>query len=204
MRLYLSSYKLGNEKHKLKSLINSDKPLAYISNALDWSNDAERRVGSEQSDMNELADLNIPAQKLDLRDYFGKPEELKNQLQKFSGIFVRGGNAFVLRQAFSLSGLDKILQELKATDLLYIAYSAGVCVLGPTLKGLDLMDRPNEKPYGEIETIWEGLGIIDYVVVPHYKSDHNEASLANKAVAYLKENNIAYKTMSDGDVVISE
>ncbi len=44
MKFYLSSYKVGNETDKLKALIPADnKKTAYISNALDFSNDAERR-----------------------------------------------------------------------------------------------------------------------------------------------------------------
>ena len=44
MKFYLSSYKLGNEIAKLKELIPAEnKKVAYISNALDFSDDLARR-----------------------------------------------------------------------------------------------------------------------------------------------------------------
>ena len=51
MEFYLSSYKIGGEKEvqQLKDLIPPNKKTAYISNALDFSDDAERRKQSEQS-----------------------------------------------------------------------------------------------------------------------------------------------------------
>jgi dipeptidase E len=52
--------------------------------------------------------------------------------------------------------------------------------------------------------IWEGLGIIDYVIVPHYKSDHPESEIMEEVVEYLIENKIPYKTLRDGEVIIVE
>ena len=52
--------------------------------------------------------------------------------------------------------------------------------------------------------IWEGLGIIDYVIVPHYKSVHLESEIMEEVVEYLIENKIPYKTLRDGEVIIVE
>lgn len=208
MKFYLSSYKLGNEITKLKELIPVDnKKTAYISNALDFSDDLERRKQSEQADIEQLKEVGLnDVEKIDLRDYFGKKAKLEKKLSEFGIIWVRGGNCFVLRQAMKLSGLDEILKDLlKKENILYGGYSAGVCVLAPTLKGMELVDDPNVKPYdNQKETIWDGVGILDYTIVPHYKSDHPESAKVDETVEYMEKNNIPYKPLRDGEVIIIE
>ena len=103
-----------------------------------------------------------------------------------------------------LSGFDSILQELftNGADMLYGGYSAGICVLGPTLRGVHIMDPPSEKPYGDYATVWEGLNILDYVIVPHFESDHPESEAVVKAVAHLVKHKIPFRTLRDGEVII--
>jgi len=208
MKFYLSSYKLGNEIAKLKKLIPAEnKKTVYISNALDFSDDLERRKQSEQADIEQLNDVGLnDVEKVDLRNYFGKKAKLEKKLSGFGVIWVRGGNCFVLRQAMKLSGLDEILKDLlKKESILYGGYSAGVCVLAPTLKGMELVDDPNVKPYdSQKETIWDGVGILDYTIVPHYKSDHPESAKVEETVEYMRKNNIPYKPLRDGEVIIIE
>jgi len=207
MKFYLSSYKLGNEITKLKELIPAEnRKTAYISNALDFSDDLERRKKSEQSDIGQLEEVGLDIEIVDLRKYFNKQSELEKKLAAFGVIWVRGGNLFVLRQAMKLSGFDSILKNLvKKGNILYGGYSAGVCILAATLRGMNLVDDPTAKPYGDqSEVIWDGLGILNYSVIPHYKSDHPESENAEKAVEYMKENKIPFKTLKDGEVIIIE
>ena len=112
----------------------------------------------------------------------------------------------MLRQAMKLSGFDNILKNLvKKNNILYGGYSAGVCVLAPTLKGMDIIDNPAVKPYGnQSEVIWDGLGILNYSIIPHYKSDHPESENAEKVVKYMIENKILFKALKDGEVIIIE
>ncbi len=209
MKFYLSSYKVGSPENqeKFKKLAENKKNVAYIPNAMDWATDLERRKASENKDFEDLKQLGFTIYRLDLQEYFGKPKELKKELEKHEIIWVRGGNTFVLRQAMKLSGFDKVLKELidSKFDMIYGGYSAGVCILGPSLKGLELDDDLTQKPYGEDkDTIWEGLSVLDYVIVPHYQSNHPESEMIEKVVEYYKENNIPFKTLHDGEVIIIE
>ena len=208
MKFYLSSYKLGNEIEKLKAMISlSNKRTAYISNALDFSDDSERRKQSEQADIDQLNMVGLSdIEKIDLRDYFSKKDELEKKISGFDVIWVRGGNCFVLRQAMKLSGFDEILKDLfKKEGIIYGGYSAGVCVLAPTLKGIDLIDDPNVNPYtDQEEIIWDGVGLLDYTILPHYKSDHFESEKVDEAVEYMKNNKIPFKPLRDGEVIIIE
>jgi dipeptidase E len=72
MKFYLSSYKIGNQADKLKEMASTgNKKVAYISNALDFSTDHERRMKSEQADIDDLINLEFTVDKFDLHNYFG-------------------------------------------------------------------------------------------------------------------------------------
>ncbi len=206
MKLYLSSYKLGSETETLKKwLASTQKRVGYISNALDlYENDAEWFIPFTQEDKAELENLDLKVENLDLRNYFGKKEELRTKLNKLDMLWVSGGNTFILRQAMRLSGFDELIEELKSrSDFVYGGYSAGCCVLSPSLKGLQIVDDPSKHPYQDFkEVIWEGLGLIDYAFLPHYDSDHSESEDINKEVAYCTQNKIRFKTVRDGEVIL--
>lgn len=207
MRLYLSSYRIGDETDRLREMTSGNVKTAFIPNAMDGYEDCEQRRMSIEQDLQELRSVGLVPEVIDLKDYFGKEHELKDVLQDTGLIWARGGNTFVLRQAMMLSGLDKILRELWLgySNVVYGGYSAGACVMCPTLKGIHLADDPDEKPYGpEHETVWEGLGMVEYCIAPHYKSDHTESPLIDKTIAYYIDNKILFKALKDGEVIILE
>ncbi len=204
MKYYLSSYELGNEPEKLKALVPKGK-IGYIPNARDFTGaDTERKAKRTANDMSSLRELGLEVEVLNLQDYFGKQEELKQKLKELGAIFISGGNVFVLRQAMKVSGLDEILKELQDTDFLYAGYSAAGCVLAQSLKGMDLVD-PLDTPYpDQKEIIYEGLGFVDFRFMPHWDSNHPESADVEKEIAYCKENNIPYKAIRDGEVIVLE
>jgi len=207
LKLYLSSYKLGDKVEELKRLISAtNKEAAYLPNALDFSDDPNRRRKGELSDIKELEGLGLRVQLFDLREFFQRRALLERRMNEFGVFWARGGNAFVLRQAMKLSGFDEVLRGLVLRDdLLYGGYSAGACVLSPSLKGIDLMDNPAAKPYGNrSQVIWTGLGLVDYAIVPHYRSDHPESHLAEKAIEYLRANKVRFRKLKDGEVIVAK
>lgn len=205
MKLYLSSYHLGNESAKFIKMFSDNKTIAVIANAMDFVNEAARKE-SLNGQINDLAKLGLFPEEIDLRNYFQSPVKLKEGLSKYAAIWVKGGNTFILRRAMFQSGLDKIiLEKNKNPCFIYGGYSAGICILAPTLKGLEIVDNPTEvsKGYNK-KIIWEGLGIIDYSIAPHYKSDHPESFKVDKTVEYFIKNNMPFKTLRDGEVIIKE
>jgi dipeptidase E len=204
MKYYLSSHEVGNETEKLKTLVPKGK-IGYIPNAKDFTGaDPERRAKRSEKDMGSLRKLDLEVEMLNLHDYFGKRDELKKKLEELGAIFISGGNVFVLRQAMKLSGFNEILKEIKDTNFLYAGYSAAGCVLAPSLKGMDLVD-PLDTPYDEQkEILWDGLGFVDFHFMPHWDSNHPESADIDKEIAYCKENNIPYKAIRDGEVIIIE
>jgi dipeptidase E len=53
-------------------------------------------------------------------------------------------------------------------------------------------------------SFWQGLNILDYVIAPHYKSDHRESEDMDKAVEYMIDNKILFEALRDGEVIIIE
>lgn len=203
MKFYLSSHKLGNETEKLKALIDG-KTIGFIPNALDAVDEIPRKKSNERN-MDDVRKLGITVEMVDLKDYFGNKDALKKKLESLGGVWVRGGNTFVLRQAMKLSGFDYSIKNMKRDDFLYAGYSAGVCVLAPSLTVLKYVDEPDCMPYQESkEVLWGGLGLFDYIILPHFRSNHPESDAIDKVVAYCQENNIPFKTLRDGDVIIIE
>ena len=203
MLLYLSSYKLGNEIEVLKNWIKENgNKIVLIANSRDWSPESERKEQSILRDCELLKGIGFDVKRIDLREYFGKEEKLRQDLEEERAFFVIGGNTFTLRLAMKYSGFDKYLIEISNNEkYLYAGYSAGICVLAPQLKGIELVDEPIN-PYNCEGVLYEGLNILDFVPVPHYKSNHPESHLTEKEVEFYEKENIKFKTLKDGDVII--
>ena len=207
MHFYLSSYKFGNKTDDLKRLRPDNNRIGHINNSRDWVGaDLQRANKHQKEEIEFLNSIGFVAESLDLKSYFGKPNELTEKLNSLGSLWVSGGNTFVLRMAMQLSGFDKLFEQLKKRDnFLYGGYSAGICILSDSLKAIDIVDDPNNFPYKEItQPIYEGLGIFDYSFMPHYDSDHFESEAIGKEIQRCIDNKWLFKALRDGDVIIIE
>src|SRR3989344_8316818 len=202
MRLFLSSFKIGNQPQNLVELVGLNKNTVVVLNARDHKQECrnEYLLGETEA----LNDLGFEVEELDLRNYFGKEKALEKFLRTKGLVWIDGGNTFLLRRAMKQSGFNNVITKLlKGDSIVYGGFSAAVVVLQKSLHGLDIVDNPNNISDGyNSEIIWDGLGILDYNVSVHYKSDHPESALVDKEVQYNKDNNIPYKTLRDGEVLI--
>jgi len=147
MKLYLSSYRIGKNPHRLLSSRAATARVAVIQNASDGNPDSEGRAKALRREFDELSNIGLEPEQVDLRRFFGRADALACHLGRFSYLWVAGGNAFVLRRAFALSGVDAWLIAQAADDCVtYGGYSDGACVLTPTLKGIHLVDEPELTP----------------------------------------------------------
>ena len=206
MKLYLSSYRFGNEVDTLQLLGEQvSGTLGYIPNALDFTTaDPVRKQLHIEREMTELQGLGFTVALLDLRAYFGRAHGLHEHLRTLGGVYVCGGNCFVLRQAMQLSGFDAALPAIRdRDDFLYAGYSAGVCALSPTLHAYAIVDDPTDMPYPQLrEQIWDGLGLLSFVFLPHYRSDHPESAQIDEEIAYCIDHKILFKAYRDGEVLV--
>jgi len=206
MKLYLSSYKFGDQPQQLADLIGPNKNIAIIPNALDVYPDGLRKQTGLQAEVDGLTKLGLQPEIVDLKVYFHKSDLLATKLSQFGSLWVVGGNTFILRRAFAESGLDGwLLLHRQDRDFVYAGYSAGICLLTKDLKNIELMDQPHLDPPGyQKGIIWSGLGLVDFAIVPHFQSNHPESASASQQVDYLISMGVDYKTLSDGQVIIME
>lgn len=202
MKLYLSSYRLGNKPEELAGLVGENKKAAVITSARDAYPPDERGERLER-EIEALSKIGIEGEEVKLSEYFSKPEELGTRLSNVGLFWILGGNAFVLRRAMKDSGFDRLARGLLDNGIVYAGYSAAGCVAGPTLKGIDIVDDPSEvrAAYGE-EVIWEGLNLVPFSFAPHYRSDHPESAGVEKEVEYLEKQNMPYRALKDGQAII--
>ena len=202
MKLYLSSYRLGDKAERLGQLISGERRVGVIRNALDYSDDAKRLEEGRAREFDDLRSLELYPEEVDLRHYFGASDSLRSAVSQLDALWVVGGNTFILRRAVKQSGLDAILPQQDET-FVYAGYSAGACVVTQTLRGIHLVDEPETVPasYSE-EVIWEGLGLIPFSIVPHYRSDHPESALCEEVVTFFIAHKIPFIALRDGEVYI--
>ncbi|MFD7336802.1 Type 1 glutamine amidotransferase-like domain-containing protein [Streptomyces violascens] len=203
MRLFLSSWKLGDAPELLDDLVKGARPAAVVGNALD-ALPAPQRQQATGREVAMLRDRGYQATEVDLRDHFGDAGTLAERLSGFGVVWVHGGNPFVLRLAMALSGADKTLTGMLRRDaLVYAGWSAGACVLSPSLRGLELVDDPADAvtAYG-LPTLWDGLGLLDYAFVPHYRSPVPESEPIEHVVERYDREGVPYRAFRDGEVTI--
>ncbi len=204
MKLYLSSYRLGNHADKLRELVGRPGARVAVSiNAIDFSTDTERTAAVLQRELDDMRSLGFEAEQLDLREYF-KRDDIVEKMAQYDLVWFSGGNTFILAKAFKQSGFDAVFEELiKQEKLIYAGYSAAFCVLPKSLHGVELVDDKDIVADGyESGEIWEGVGLIDFYPIVHFRSDHPESDDVEKEYMFVRENNMAHKTFQDGDVYI--
>ena len=94
-------------------------------------------------------------------------------------------------------------QLLESNDLVYGGFSAGACVLSPSLRGIHLADKPENVPEGyPSEVIWEGIGLISFYIIPHFRSPHPGSEAMENVIAYYKKQKLPYHAIADGEVIV--
>lgn len=100
MKLYLSSYRLGNDTEEFKKLVGkTNAKVAIIDNALDCYNDASLRAEKLAVEFSDIESLEFIPEHVDLRDYLNNKNDLYDKLKEFDVVWVRGGNSFILLNA---------------------------------------------------------------------------------------------------------
>lgn len=204
MRLYLSSFRIGDHADRLVQLAGGRLTAAVIANACDGQ-PAPARSEAVALELQALGELGFDGRELDLRDFTGRGLALRTELAAVGVVWVRGGNVFTLRQAIWRADGDAVIRDLVAADaVVYAGYSAGACVLAPSLAGLERCDDAGEvqRLYGE-PARFDGLAVLDRAVVPHLATPaHPEsATLEQVAIGYQHEG-VPYIGLRDGQVYV--
>ena len=96
---------------------------------------------------------------LDIIDYTN--EDLRESLENCDGIFIGGGNTFLLLDKIYQYSLIDILKNKINSGIPYLGTSAGSNICGMTI------GTTNDMPIVHVKSL-EALGIIDFNINPHY------------------------------------
>ncbi|MEI6498807.1 MAG: Type 1 glutamine amidotransferase-like domain-containing protein [bacterium] len=164
MKLFLTS-QANMVLDKIVSMI--DKPASQLS--VVFIPTAGNPYGEDKpwmdADRDKLDELGFKVMDFDID---GKSEDdVREKLSEADVIFVAGGNAFYLLEKMRNSGTDKVINELKGSDKIYIGSSAGSCIAGPDIESLAAFDDPSKAQLKSSKA----LGLVDFVVLPHAGKD---------------------------------
>lgn len=201
MRLYLSSFRLGNRRDLFSGLVRGERRGWVVMNALDGLDNDRRRADTSRQ-IEDLESIGLAAEDFDLREF--SPDDIKVAFAQPDFVWVRGGNVFTLRMALARSGVDHVIVDgLEADRFVYAGFSAGPCVLAPSLAGLELCDSVEDcrAAYGGVR--FDGLAVLDRPIVPHLDSPgHPETDvLAEVAIRYATEGQV-YWPLRDGQALV--
>ena len=170
MRLYLSGGGSGEKSaeldRKFASAIGKSKPLLYIPIAMDenrhpypecfqWLNKTFNPLGIDKIEMWTEKDLR---------------ERAEVELDRFSGVYVGGGNTFYLLKELRDSGFLPKLERLLKRNVPFYGGSAGAVIIGKTIAHAGFCD-PNDVKLKNFDAI-NLLGKRD--IWPHYEHSQDE------------------------------
>ena len=202
MRMYLSSFGIGNKPEEFYNLVGSDQRAAVIMNALD--NFPDQRAQWLQGTLDGFGKRGFTATELDLRDYSARSNDLAAVMPRFNTVWINGGNAFILRRAMKQNGFDALITQALARDThVYAGFSAAAVICYRSMRGLELTDDANDAPAGyDPAIVWEGLGLLPYAIAVHYKSDPAESGSTDREIAFYEANGIPYRALRDGEALM--
>jgi dipeptidase E len=196
--LVLASARVRGPVQALTDLVGRSAAVGVSANAFDAEGESERRDCLEQ-ELRALAGAGLSPVELDLRDYYADRAALVAVLDRLDMVWATGGNVFVLRQALARSGLDELLlPRVRDGSLAYGGCSAGACVCGPTLRGIELI----EDAHAGGTPIFDGLGLVDYSIAPHAGADGEVGETIDRLVAYFVSAGMPYRALRDGQAIV--
>lgn len=103
---------------------------------------------------------------------------IEQTLNQFDVLCIEGGNTFWLLEQIQKTGCADIIRRAVEGGMSYIGSSAGSIVAGPNI-------YPLRKPGYDIAHManFSGLGLVDFIVLPHWGSEHFKDLYLNHRVA---------------------
>ena len=136
---------------EIKNLFSRCKKILFVPYA--------RPSGISHLEYTEKAKNVFKILNLEIIDY--TDEDLRESLEKCDGIFVGGGNTFLLLNKLYQYSLIDILKNKINSGIPYLGTSAGSNICGMTI------GTTNDMPIVHVKSL-EALGIIDFNINPHY------------------------------------
>jgi dipeptidase E len=202
--MYLSSFQLGNDPRALVRFLGDRNSILVVANGLDGE-DPGTRAERVRQELQRLRQIGLEAEELDLRDHFEDDGGVRQRLQGGGAVWLRGGNLFLVRALMASTGADHLISELVRADRLVLAgYSVAPAIAGPSLRGFERVDDPSVvHRIAGLDPVWEGLGLLSRVIVPHCDSpDHPATNVLGRLATDLAQTGVEVTRLSDGEAFV--
>jgi len=103
-------------------------------------------------------------------------EEIVKKFNDIDAIFVAGGNSFYLLQQLKIKDVLQDLIEF-ANNKIYVGSSAGSCIACPSIDYVQELDNKSQAP---LLDNYNAMNLVDFYVLPHYKSKEKYTKIADK------------------------
>lgn len=113
-------------------------------------------------------------------------DEIVSALHGIDAICFSGGNTFYLLQQIQQSGCADVLSDVVEKGMIYIGTSAGSVIAGPDTYPVYPMDDVRKAPK---LSGYKGLGLVDFVVFPHWGSEDFRESYIKKGIPHAYTTN---------------
>lgn len=175
---------------KLFKEISNNKKVLIVANA------APIGTGNYIARRNVLENfLNVGAKKVDIVDL---DNDNINTILDYDIIYVLGGNITNLIELNNKTNFKELIIKFLEKGI-YIGESAGSMILSHNLKYIYDIKKGTKAKYDVILDSYDGLGLIDEYIYPHYQKADLE--MQNKISNYEKDKNIKITRISDGEII---
>lgn len=148
-----------------------------------------------EADRNKLIDLGFHVADVDIKEF--SKEQLMQKLSTVDIIFVAGGTTTYLLEKVRQSGFDQIVKDLVKTGVIYIGSSAGSVLAGPNVEVDRIYDHRN---LGRELDSYEGLGLVDFIVLPH--ADNKKYELVIQQIVKKFSKKYPLQKLNDNQAIL--
>lgn len=126
-------------------------------------------------------------------------EALSQKMKKVDIIFVAGGNTLYLLSKSIDSGFKDLVKELVGKGKIYVGSSAGSILAGPSHEPFKEEELKELGVDFKLES-YDGVGLVDYVVVPHFNQE--KYLKESQAILSRYKNRFKIRTLNDNEAII--
>ena len=185
---------LSKNKEIIKKYLKPNSNIGFIATA----SELEENRDYMYQDREDLSQMNYKVIEIDISKE--SKQDIIKKLNFVDSVFVAGGNTFYLLQ--QLKNKD-VLQELKkfANNKTYIGSSAGACIVCPSI---DYVQKLDDKSQAPLLKNYKAMNLVDFYVLPHYKSKEKYTKLADEIEKEYNNNNNFIKLSDNQAIVVDE
>lgn len=168
---------LSGNKQIIKEYIHNNTKIGFIPTASEVENDRSYM----ERDKVELSEMGYNLIEIDISNE--SKDEILEKFNELDTIYVAGGNSFyLLQQLKNKNVLDNLINFARTKN--YIGLSAGTCIACPSIDYVQKLDDKTQALLLENEL---ATNLVDFYVLPHYKSKEKYTKLADEIEQEYKE-----------------